>query len=40
MTRYNERLNDIMLALTFVTLLVLPAEVVGGIMGMNVIVPG
>ena len=36
LTRYNERLNDIMLALTVVTIIFVPPTVIGGIMGMNV----
>ena len=36
----NERLNKIMLALTIVTIMMIPPGVIGGIMGMNVSVPG
>ena len=39
-TRTNERLNYILLVLTLVTVLMMPFSVVGGIMGMNVQVPG
>lgn len=40
LTRNNERLNYILLVLTLVTVLMMPFSVVGGIMGMNVQVPG
>lgn len=39
MGHYNERLNKIMLLLTIVTIVFTPATVIGGIMGMNVLVP-
>ena len=38
--KYNFRLNNIMLALTFVTIVFMPPSIIGGIMGMNVVVPG
>lgn len=37
---HNERLNRIMLALTLVTILTMPYSIIGGIMGINVQVPG
>lgn len=40
LARNNERLNYILLVLTLVTVLSMPFSVVGGIMGMNVQVPG
>ena len=40
MARYNERLNRIMLALTLVTIVFTPPGIIGGLMGMNVLVPG
>ena len=38
--KYNFKLNNIMLALTFVTILFMPPALIGGLMGMNVVVPG
>lgn len=38
--KYNFRLNNIMLTLTFVTIIFMPPGIIGGIMGMNVVVPG
>lgn len=38
--KYNFRLNKIMLTLTFVTIIFMPPGIIGGIMGMNVVVPG
>ena len=38
--KYNFRLNNIMLALTFVTIVFMPPALIGGLMGMNVVVPG
>lgn len=40
LARNNEQLNRILLVLTLVTVLSMPFSVVGGIMGMNVQVPG
>lgn len=38
--KYNFRLNNIMLALTFVTIVFMPPAIIGGIFGMNVVLPG
>ena len=39
LAQYNERLNKIMLALTLTTICLLPPQVLGSIMGMNIHVP-
>ena len=38
-TRYNKKLNKILLVFTFITILFLPVGSIGGIMGMNIKVP-
>ena len=38
--KYNFRMNNIMLSLTFVTIVTMPPSLIGGLMGMNVVVPG
>ena len=40
LTSYNRKLNKILLFLTLITILSMPFSVIGGIMGMNVFVPG
>lgn len=39
LAHYNERLNKIMLALTLTTICLLPPQIIGSIMGMNIHVP-